>query len=177
MSMKWIVGGVMLALAATNFGCASVPNPPTVDHVDMSRYSGRWYEVARIPHLFDYFNVADTVTYTRRDHGDLVAVERWRHGTTYGPMCDSVGVLKPGPHENGHLQLQNGLNISDYWVLALDPDYQYAMIGTPDRRYLRILSRTPTLPQDVDEKLFALADREGYDVAQVRRTPQLMQPE
>ncbi len=177
MSMKWILGGVMLALATTNFGCVSVPNPPTVDHVDMSKYSGRWYEVARIPHLFDYFNVADTVTYTPAKHGDLVAVERWRHATTYGPMCDSVGVLRPGQHDNGHMQLQYGLNISDYWVLALDPDYQYAMIGTPDRRYLRILSRTPTLPQDVDEKLFALADREGYDVAQVRRTPQLMQPE
>ena len=63
MSMKWILGGVMLALATTNFGCVSVPNPPTVDHVDMSKYSGRWYEVARIPHLFDYFNVADTGQY------------------------------------------------------------------------------------------------------------------
>jgi apolipoprotein D and lipocalin family protein len=154
-------------------GCAA-PAPQTVDHVDLDRYAGHWYEVARIPHPLDYFHVADTVEYIPAGSGKLRAVERYHYEVTYGPLFQYVGTLEANSKRDGKLKRQFGMNGSDYWLLALDPDYQYAMVGTPDRQWLRILSRTPALPLDVDRQLFHLADEQGYNIGDIRRTPQLL---
>ena len=161
MTIKPILRLGVLSACAFSTACTQAPRPTTVDRVDLDRYAGRWYEVARIPHPSDFLHVADTITYTPRRNGDLTVVERWHECETYGPQFEKVGVLHGNSRHDGKLNLRFGLGGGDYWVLALDPDYRYAMIGTPDRCWLRILSRTPTLPLDIDEHLIALADRKA----------------
>jgi len=173
-ALKSILAASILAVSGFLTACTQAPRPTTVDRVDLDRYAGRWYEVARIPHPTDFLHVADTVTYTPMRNGELTAVERWHECETYGPQFEKVGVLHANGRHDGKLKLRFGMGEGDYWVLALDPNYRYAMIGTPDRCWLRILSRTPTLPLDVDEHLITLADADGYNVAALRRTPQLM---
>jgi apolipoprotein D and lipocalin family protein len=170
-AMGWMA---VAALTCAAVGCAPDPAPRAVDHVDLDRYAGRWFEVARIPHPSDFLNVADTVEYTPIGHGKMGVVEQFHLDKTYGPECRQTGVLTADGKHDGKLKLRFGLTEGDYWILALDPDYRYALIGTPDRQWLRILARTPTLPLDIDENLYDLADRQGYNIAALQRTPQLM---
>jgi apolipoprotein D and lipocalin family protein len=87
-----------------------------------------------------------------------------------------VGTAHAVDSSNAKLRVNMGLAGGDFWVLALndDPNTGYAVMGTPDRHSVWILSRKPVLPPDVDEKLFRLVDDMGYDIGRVRRTPQPM---
>ena len=140
-------------------GCAAVPAPATVDHVDLDKYSGKWYEIARIPHLYEYNAVAATQWYLPDKDGRMLVIHRCHQDTTFGFMREDVGFgTVVDKKSNAKMSVDMGLAGGDLWVLDLDKDYQYAMVGTPDRRSLWIYSRRPTLAPEVDERLFRLAD-------------------
>jgi len=165
-----------LALSVMLSGHAAVAAepPPVVAQVDLKRYLGDWYEIKRIPNRFQAHCAGKTTaTYAARDDGRLDVFNRCI--TRDGDWDEAVGVARVvDPISNAKLEVSFvklfGWNLfwGDYWILDLSPDYSYAIVGHPQRRYGWILSRTPTLKTDLDSRLREL----GYDPAAFIATPQ-----
>lgn len=156
-------------------GCAAVPTAPlpTVATVDLARYTGAWHEVAALPNRFQAQCVADTqARYRRKDDGDIEVRNRCR--TADGTVDDITGVAKVVP-DSGNARLRVSFFrpfYGDYWVLALDPDYRWVLVGEPRRQFGWVLSRTPTLAAaDLDAAL-ARAEALGYTRSAFKATPQ-----
>jgi apolipoprotein D and lipocalin family protein len=155
-------------------GCTSVPSAslPTVASVELPRYMGNWYEIAKLPNRFQASCASDTVaTYRLKDEG-VDVINRCRHA---GGSVDSIqGHAKVVPGSAGaRLRVSFFWPIyGDYWVLALDPDYQTVLVGEPSRQYAWILSRSTTLDESRLQALLARAQALGFDRAAFVRTPQ-----
>jgi len=172
------LAAALLAAALVVFvgSCASRKVAPlsTVESVDLDRYLGAWFEVALIPNRFQKICVADTQARYSLD-GDVLRV-RNRCRKANGEIEEAVGVAKVVPG-SGNAKLRVSFFrpfYGDYWILALDPDYRWALIGEPSREYGWILSRSPQLDEASIEAALAAADDRGFDRASFRRTPQNM---
>jgi apolipoprotein D and lipocalin family protein len=155
---------------------------PVVGHVDWSRYAGLWYEVARLPNSFQRKCVANvTADYSALANGNIQVTnrcERDGHG-----IDAAIGEARQVAGDVGKLQVRFAPKWlawvpavwGDYWVIALDDDYRTALVGTPDRQYLWLLSRVPQRTSaDIDEWLQKAAAL-GFDAQRVMRTPQTME--
>ena len=147
--------------------------PPTVQSVDLARYAGTWYEIARLPNRFQRQCVSDTQAQYRLDQDTVRVVNRCR--TAQGEVDDIQGRAKVVP-DSGNAKLRVTFFwpfYGDYWILALDDDYTEVLVGSPDRKYAWILARQPQWPE---ARLKALLDRAqslGFDPAAFVRTPQV----
>lgn len=156
------------ALALAN---ASQPLP-TVATVDLDRYAGQWFEISRLPMWFERNCVGDvTATYTRRSDDRVGVVNRCR---TQDGFISARGIAEvPDPAHPGQLRVRFAPDWlawipavwGDYWIIDLDPDYRWVMIGAPSRGYLWILARTPTLDQATTHRLKQKAAGLGFDIA------------
>lgn len=157
---------------ASPFPAAQAAEPvSSVEQLDITRYAGEWHEIARLP-LFYQRHCRREVTahYTLRDDG-LVGV-RNRCLDEDGEPEEVEGVARQDPEHPGRLEVRFApdwlswlpLTWADYWVIALDPEYQWAMVGEPGHEYLWILSRTPDMPHARFEELKARAIAMGYDL-------------
>jgi apolipoprotein D and lipocalin family protein len=167
----------ILVTACHGPGDTAAP-PQPVAHVDLHRYQGLWYEVASIPNRFQKHCAADTTArYALRDNGRIQVTNRCRtHAGSWDEARGVARVVDSG--SNARLQVSFvdlfgwQLFWGDYWILDLEPDYSHVLIGTPDRRYGWVLSRSPTLPpvtrQAIDQRL----RRQGYDPDAFLDTPQ-----
>ena len=154
-------------------------NPPTtVARVDLDRYSGLWYEIAKIPNRFQDQCVSDTTAeYALREDGRIDVVNRCI--TVAGDPDEAQGVARIVDADT-----QARLEVSfvslfgwylfwgDYWVLGLAEDYAYSVVGHPERRYGWILSRTPTLDDEKLQHVRNLLSEQGYDPEDFEVTPQ-----
>ena len=139
----WITAaGVLLALGLLLAGCAGTPPadaPRTVAAVDLPRYLGTWYEIARLPNRFQDGGGRAceqvTATYTARPDGRIGVLNR----------CDDAGRQRVAAGQAYVVEGSGGARLrvsffwpfyGDYWVLGLDPDYRWAVVGAPDRKYL-----------------------------------------
>lgn len=151
----------MLAVAA----CTGLPDGVApVDGFDLARYLGKWYEIARLDHSFERGLSRVTAEYSTRDDGGVRVINRgyserdgeWREaeGKAYFVNTPDQGYLKVsffGPFYGA------------YVVIELDHDgYQYALVSGPDRSYLWLLSRTPTMDDAVKDRLVARARALGF---------------
>jgi len=165
-----------LALATALFGCRStLPPLEVVADVDLERYTGTWYEIASYPQWFQRGCVATRATYKLRDDGRIDVLNQCRDKTFDGALREARGVAwVVDPNEtNAKLEVQFFWPFSgDYWIIELDPDYRYAVIGNPSREYLWILSRTPTLPAEQYAQLLERIESHGYTLDRLQRTPQ-----
>jgi apolipoprotein D and lipocalin family protein len=168
-----------LALAIVCFtlgACAGVVSKgdlSTVASVDLSRYAGTWYEIARLPMWFQRHCVDSKAIYSSRPDG-LVGVHN-ECVTESGGVEQAEGVASVvDPKTNARLmvvfdnwfaRLFGSSREGNYWILDLDPEYRTAMVGTPDRRYLWILSRTPQLEDSTYQRLVERARQLGYPVS------------
>jgi apolipoprotein D and lipocalin family protein len=168
-----------LALAIVCFtlgACAGVVSKgdlSTVASVDLSRYAGTWYEIARLPMWFQRHCVDSKAIYSSRPDG-LVGVHN-ECVTESGGVEQAEGVATVvDPKTNARLmvafdnwfaRLFGSSREGNYWILDLDPEYRTAMVGTPDRRYLWILSRTPQLEDSTYQRLVERARQLGYPVS------------
>ncbi|WP_285403087.1 lipocalin family protein [Luteibacter sp. ME-Dv--P-043b] len=156
---------------ATTGALASTP-VTAVSHLDLDRYAGTWHEIARLPMWFQRKCEKDvTAHYTPRPDGTVTVHNACV--TAEGKTIASDGVARrPEPFALGKLQVRFApawlswvpLVWADYWVIALDDDYRWAMIGQPGRKYLWILSREPSLDRKTFEELKARAVSMGYDL-------------
>lgn len=140
------------------------PDVRTVKQLDLSRYMGQWYEVARFENLFERGMTQVTATYTLLPDG-RIRVEN--AGYKKGVRKRAVGNgYCPDMTQPGKLKVSFFLWFySDYYVLELDEaDYQYALVGSSTDKFLWILSRTPKLKKETNDKLLALAQSRGYAV-------------
>lgn len=138
-------------------------NHDTVKEVDLSRYMGMWYEIARYENRFEKDMTDVTAIYTLKPNGHI-KVEN--SGSLNGKRKNVTGHAKlPDPDEPGKLKVSFFLWFySDYYILELDQkNYNYALVGSSSDKYLWILSRTQQLPHDVEEQLLHIAAQRGYD--------------
>jgi lipocalin len=155
---------IILALLAGMFaGCESANkvDNSTVASLDLDRYLGYWYEVARFDHAFERGTYYSMARYTMRDDGKIDVLNT---GIKDGRAEESKGIAKT-TDVPGLLKVSFfGPFFSDYRVLMVDNDYQYALVGGHNHKYLWILSRTPQLDEATKASIVAEADRRGYDV-------------
>lgn len=154
-------------------GCSSRPEPPlpTVAAVDIQRYMGEWHEIALLPNRFQSMCAADTRANYRLD-GEVVRVRnQCREADGSQAMAEGVAKVVAG---SGNAKLRVSFFrpfYGDYWILALDPDYRWVLVGEPGRRYGWVLSRTPTLDAAVLEQLLSRAEALGYRRADFVASP------
>lgn len=166
----------LLALVGCVSGAKSKSNagaPPTVPAVDLKRYTGTWYEIARFPHSFEKGASHVTANYLSQPDGTIKVVNR----SMKDGKPDSIeGVATPVSGSNGaklKVKFFTFLPSGNYWVLALDDkNYQWAMVGEGSRKYLWILSRTPQMDKGVYEMLVNRARELGYDVSLLEKVEQ-----
>jgi apolipoprotein D and lipocalin family protein len=146
----------------------------SVDALDVTRYAGQWHEIARLPMFFQRKCASDiTAHYTLRDDDQLGVRNRCR--TSDGEAIEVEGVARRDPDHPGRLEVRFApdwlswlpLTWADYWVIALDPEYQWAIVGEPGRDYLWILSRTPDMSRTQLDALKARATGMGYDLEEL----------
>jgi len=161
---------------------ATVPPLTSVPSVDLERYQGRWYQIALYPNFFQRQCVSDTTAdYTLMADGSVLVLNSCV--TADGSTTQALGAARideprktlfnrnPLPPSTSRLEVRfapKWLSFikavwAPYWVIQLADDYRYAVIGEPDRKFLWILSRTPTLnPQD-EATIKGLLQQQGYD--------------
>lgn len=160
------------------FGLAAAPaqHKPleVVDHVDLERYLGTWYEIATIPQRFQKGCVAVTATYSFRPDGKIRVINRCRKETLDGKIKEVDGkAWVVDKATNAKLKVQFFWPFSGaYWIIELDADYQWAVVGHPNRNYLWILCRKPHMDQALYDDLIERIRNKGYDVSRIKRTLQ-----
>lgn len=162
-----------LAAACTLGGDGGREPPRPVERVDLERYLGRWYEIARYPNRFQEGCVATTAAYSARDDGRIGVRNECRTGGANSMRRSIDGVAWSTEPGGAKLKVQFFWPFrGDYWILELDPDYRWAVVGHPTRRYLWILSRTPTLDEATYAELLRRIEAQGYDPDRLEQTPQ-----
>lgn len=176
MNKTIIIGGVALAiiLAATigtliakGRGNKNNIDNSTVDSLDLVKYMGTWYEIARYDHPFERNLELVTANYALNPDG-TVTVTNSGYKTTSGKYKESVGRGRTVKGKNGELEVTFFLNFwSPYKIMELAPDYSYVLIGSDSDKYLWIMSRTPKLPDKTIQEILALAESRGYDTSKL----------
>jgi apolipoprotein D and lipocalin family protein len=167
-----------LALASSLAACVAGPvgnsNPPQpAKSVDLERYAGRWYEVARYDMRFEKGCEGVTAEYSKRPDGLIRVLNTCHQGAVDGPVKTSEGKAKVvDTSTNAKLKVSFfGPFFGDYWVLDHADDYSWSIVGEGSGKYLWLLSRK--LPTDADRAaLTARAKALGYDVNLLRPTKQ-----
>jgi len=151
-----------------------LPPLETVPFVDLTRYTGQWYEISRYPHRFQEGCVGSRATYTLRDDGKIAVLNECFEGSFTGKLRNAKGTAKVVDTEsNAKLKVSFFWPFyGDYWVIDLGKEYEYAVVGHPDRTYLWILSRTKKMDETVYQDILARLTAKGYDTAKLILTPQ-----
>lgn len=173
MSRNVLCSLLLLVGVDTSSAPASLPNEP-IAALDLERYLGTWHEVARLPNRYqDDCKTGTTATYFRDERGEIVV--RNRCITAAGEALSIDGVAREVVSRSGNLQVRFAprwlawLPVwGDYWVLDLDPDYRWAVVGGPTRKYLWVLAREPNLHADTFARIRARAAARGYDVTRLQ---------
>ena len=138
--------------------------PATVAQVDLHRYQGRWFEVARLPLRWEAKCASDvTATYTLRSAAELDVFNECRKAD--GNLTRTRGTARLSTKDGSNAKLTVTFFWpfrGQYWILELDPEYRWAMVGTPNRRNLWVLSRTPHLEPGILEELLERAREQGF---------------
>lgn len=178
----WIMKGSFAMLALVMLGMqenrrGAVQSVPSVD---LQRYAGLWHEIARFPNPFQGKCTAETTAeYELLPEGDVRVINSCRGAD--GQMVRSEGRARladrRGPYSRLKVRFAPGflsflpMVWGDYWILDLTEDYSAALVGTPSREYLWILSRTPQLDDTIYQRLVATAAVQGFDVTRLAKTP------
>jgi len=146
----------------------------TVKSLDLNRYLGTWYEIARFPHSFEKNLVGVTATYSLRDDGMIKVLNQGYKNTLDGKLSKAEGKAKiPDPTKPANLKVSFfWIFYAEYNVLELDENYQYAMIGSSSDKYFWILCRTPQMDSATYEMLLEKARKRGYNLEKLEKVPQ-----
>lgn len=153
---------LLLIFAFLFTGCAVKHAPlQSVESVDLSRYLGTWYEIARYEHSFEKGCLNVSATYARKDNGDISVLNQCT--LEDGTLKKAQGVAYAVDATNSKLKVSFFRPFyGNYWILMLDEAYSYAVIGEPSREYFWILSRTPTLSQETLHPILSAMSSLGY---------------
>ena len=175
--LKTIALAVPALLLAASMNGQEPVELRTVPRVDLTRYAGDWYEVARLPNRFQNRCVGDVrASYALRDDGRIDVVNRCR---TRDGAIDAHGLARVVDEQSfARLKVRFAPAVlsflpmvwGDYWVIGLADDYSWAVVGSPDRKYLWILSRQPMLDAATFDRAAGIARENGFDVSRLLKT-------
>jgi apolipoprotein D and lipocalin family protein len=175
----YLLGLSLILFSLTTFAQATAEVKP-VQSVDLNRYAGKWYEIAKYPNRFQKKCVANTTAnYTRKDNGRIEVVNQCKEQD--GKINDAKGEAKiVDKNTNAKLKVRFAPGFlsflpfvwGDYWVIDLEPNYQYAVVGTPSRDYLWILSRTPQMDENTYQAILNRVREQGFDPNKLVKTLQ-----
>ena len=143
-----------------------------VPHVELEKYLGKWYEIARLPFRFEDGCTDITATYSLSKDGNVSVLNE----------CLRDGKLKQAKGKAKVVDKSTGAKLKvtffwpfygDYWIIKLGQDYNYAVVGTPDRNYLWILSRTPQMAESLFSELIEFVNDKGFNTANLIKTTQV----
>jgi apolipoprotein D and lipocalin family protein len=151
-----------------------------VPQVDFERYSGKWFEIARLPFRYQENCVGDvTATYTPRPDGRITVVNSCREADGNVNVAEGVARRVDGkPPSVLKVRFAPGwlsflpMVWGDYQIIELGADYDYAVVGTPERKNLWILARKPKLEPELHRSLVDKARAQGFDVSRLIQTTQ-----
>ena len=169
--MRALILAALLGLSACAATQPGPETPRTVERVDLARYVGLWHEVARLPQRFQDSSSLrceeTTAEYASLPDGRI---------SVRNSCVNALDPARPRRVANGQAYVVEGSNNTrlrvsffwpfhgDYWVIGLDPEYRWALVGSPSRRSMWLLSRTPTLPPAEMERALAIARAQGFDL-------------
>ncbi|WP_334019763.1 lipocalin family protein [Alteromonas sp. S015] len=168
---KQFVSMIMVSMVCAGLsGCTGVPDKVApVEGFELSRYLGKWYEIARFDHSFEEGLSEVTATYSMRDDGGVNVINRGfsKEETTWDEAEGKAYFV--GAKTTGHLKVSFfGPFYASYVIMELDKEgYQYALITGPDKDYLWILARTPSISDEVRRHLLEKATKAGYDISKL----------
>lgn len=171
----------LLVVLTSLTGCESSPDSPsnapaleTVPFVDVQRYLGKWYEIASFPHFFQRGCTGTTATYTLKDDGRVDVLNECHKDSLDGKKTRAHGTAEVvDTKTNAKLKVWFFWPFKgDYWVIDLGANYDYAVIGHPNRKYLWILSRTPRMDPATYDDILDRIKAKGYDLSPLQRTLQ-----
>ena len=140
-----------------------------VPYVELKKYLGKWYEIARLPARFQEGCTATTATYTLSEDGSISVLNE----------CIKNGKIKRAKGKAKVVDKKSGAKLKvtffwpfygDYWIIDLGREYDYAVVGTPNRKYLWILSRTPQMDDVLFSQLIESVKSKGFDVDKLIKT-------
>ena len=165
------LSGCALSASANN-----LPPLTTVASVDVPRYMGTWYEIAKYPNWFQKKCASSTsATYSLQADGQVQVLNRCK--TTSGEWSEALGKARQlGRANSPRLQVRFApawlsflpMVWGNYWIIDLDPQYQWVVVSEPGREYLWILSRTPELPAATYQSLLDKLAANGFDLQRIQ---------
>lgn len=176
-----MIAALHLATLLTMFAAQDSSQTPVtpVPHVDLARYAGRWYEIARFPNRFQRKCVGETTAdYTLLPDGQIRVVNTCATADGSSRAEGRARLAEPrgrtstlkvrfAPAWLSFLPAVWG----DYWILDLTDDYRAVLVGSPDRKYLWILARTPVLDEPTYRRMVAAAAAQGFDAERLMKSP------
>ncbi len=168
---------LLLLLTSSCIGQNTMIDKTVVKELDIERYLGKWYEISRFDHKFERGLVGVTASYSYREDGKIKVVNRGFKETIDGQQSEATGKAKIPD-----LNVPSKLKVSffwffygDYFVLELEDNYQWAIIGSSSDNYLWILSRTPQMDEGLYNELLNNLTNRGYDISKLIRVEQKQQ--
>lgn len=163
---------IVSLLSMNNFSQdKELPGLKTVKQVDLKKYAGLWYEIAKIPNSFqDQCAYGTTAEYKIQKDGSIRLINKCYDENGEPDIADGVAnIVDKKTNSKLEVSFVSFLGIrpfwGDYWIIGLDENYEWAVIGTPGRKYGWILSRTPTLPNETMQEIFDILKSQNYDPA------------
>lgn len=171
------------ALAVTAvLASAASPQPLGVaPSVDLSRYAGKWYEIGRLPNRFQNSCAGEVIAaYSLLEGDQLKVVNQCRQNNGQTTTAEGEARLADKSGRNSKLKVRFApawlswlpAVWGDYWIIDLAPDYSFSVVGTPDRKYLWILSRTPQMDDAIYQRIVQQTAAKGFDVFRLVKTRQ-----
>lgn len=146
-----------------------------VPSVDLKRYIGTWYEIARFPNSFQEGCVGTSAIYTLREDGKINVLNQCRRGTLNGEISSAKGTAWVVDEKtNAKLKVSFFWPFSGhYWIIDLGENYEYAVVGHPDRKYLWILSRSLEMDEELYNRIIERLKLQLYDTSRLMKTLQV----
>lgn len=163
---------ILIALAFM-FGCKTKKGLETVSPVDLDKYKGTWYEIARFDHSFERNLSCVSATYTIRKDGKIDVLNKG-YNSKKDKWSEANGIAKvPNANIPGEIKVSFFRPFyGDYFIMKLDEDYNHVLVGSPTREYLWVLSRSKKMNDEVYADYIAFAEKKGFDVSKLLKINQ-----
>ncbi|MEN9834580.1 MAG: hypothetical protein RL011_773 [Pseudomonadota bacterium] len=172
--MRKLIMGVFFFVAGSVSSAYAAILPTVVSELDVNKYMGKWYQVASTNPFFQRDCVCTTANYTLRDDGNVDVVNSCRLDSVDGAIKDVKGIAYATSNPGKFNVVFGGIRLpgSNYWIIEVADDYSYAVVSSPLRRPIWILSRTPELPAETLDGIYKRLDTQGFPVDAITPTLQ-----
>jgi apolipoprotein D and lipocalin family protein len=169
--MRKIISALLLMITGTTY---SQQKPSVVSSVDLKRYAGTWYEIARLPNSFERKLKCITANYTLRSDGRIDVLNKGHYISNPAKINSAKGVAwVPDINSPAKLKVQFFWPFSgNYWIIFLEKDYKYVLVGDPSFNYMWILSRDKKMDEVTYRMLMGIAVENGFDIKPIIKVDQ-----